>query len=135
MALYKEIWVSFQDNTIVGYLHTENNSTIPIIPGNIDYQELQAWIALGNTPDPAYTQSEIDALQNEADRIQDIEDEQNGSGMIGLTVDEAKQIVIDRFDTVRLLPESNLTEIQAKILSLIDQTEWLFKKVVIFLLK
>lgn len=135
MAKYKEQWQSIIDSTLTGYLDTDIGAYIPIAASNKDYQAVLAWIGQGNTPDPAYTQTEIDAYQATIDRQEDIQDAQNATGMPGLTVDEAKQIITDRIDTVRALPESTLAEIQAKIAELCDQTEWLFKKVAVFLLK
>lgn len=61
MAKYKECWESPIDSTIIGYLDTEAGCIIPIDAGNKDYQAVLAWIAEENTPDPAYTQTEIDA--------------------------------------------------------------------------
>ena len=34
-------------------LRKEDNASIPFDPDNIDYQEYLAWVAEGNTPDPA----------------------------------------------------------------------------------
>ena len=34
-------------------LRKEDNAFIPFDDGNIDYQEYLAWVAEGNTPDPA----------------------------------------------------------------------------------
>jgi hypothetical protein len=62
MAKYKEIWQAFDNATLISYLDTDTGAQIPIEPTNIDYQAILAWIADGNTPDPAYTQAEIDAL-------------------------------------------------------------------------
>lgn len=135
MAKYKECWESPIDSTLKGYFDNDSGINIPISANNVDYQSVMAWIDEGNTPDPAYTQTEIDAYQATIDRQEDIQDAQNATGMSGLTVDEAKQIITDRIDIVRVLPESNLAEIQAKIAELCDQTEWLFKKVAVFLLK
>lgn len=135
MAKYQEVWETPINSTILSYKDTENGQCIPISESNLSYQALQEWIALGNTPDPAYTQAEIDAYQAAVDRQQEIEDAQDATGMHGLTVDEAKQLITDRLDIVRALPESTLAEIQAKIAELCDQTEWLFKKVAVFLLR
>jgi hypothetical protein len=65
MAKYKEKWQNFDDATLIGYIDTENGMEIPIAADNVDYQAILAWIAGGNTPDPAYTQAEIDALTAE----------------------------------------------------------------------
>jgi hypothetical protein len=34
-------------------LRTDDSAVIPPDPANRDWQEYQAWLALGNTPDPA----------------------------------------------------------------------------------
>jgi hypothetical protein len=54
MARYKEIWESYDDTTVIGYLDTEEGGSIPLAPGNRHYRMVQEWIAEGNTPDPAY---------------------------------------------------------------------------------
>lgn len=134
MAKYRENWKSPIDSELTGYTNTENGMYIQLNSENSFWFELEDWLTT-NTADPAYTQAEIDAYQATIDRQEDIQDAQNATGMSGLTVDEAKQIITDRIDIVRVLPESNLADIQAKIGELCDQTEWLFKKVAVFLLK
>ena len=42
-----------------GYL-LNGNISVPNDEGNRDYQDIQEWIAEGNTPDPEFTQAEID---------------------------------------------------------------------------
>lgn len=135
MAKYREIWPNPLTVQIIGYVDTETSRNIPLNDSNPFYQDFLQWQSEGNIPDPAYTQQEIDDYQAAFDRQSDIETEKENSGVRDLTVDEAKQIVIDRIDIVRALPESNLTEIQAKIAEICDQVEFLFKKVVIFLLR
>ena len=44
---------------------------------NIDYQEVQEWIAEGNTPDPSFTQQELDDYAKDKQK-QVIKDEMNG---------------------------------------------------------
>lgn len=83
------------------------------------------------TPENQVLKDEYDAEQQ---RAEDIYNEQESTGLKHLTVDQAKQIITDRIDIIRALPESNLTEIQAKIAELCDQTEWLLKRVAVFLL-
>ena len=135
MAKYKEMWISPIDATVIGFIDTEISRTINIIPQNPFDEDFQQWLTDGGIPDPGYTQQEIDDYQAAFDRQSDIETEKENAGVRDLTVDEAKQIVIDRIDIIRALPESNLTEIQAKIAEICDQVEFLFKKVVIFLLR
>lgn len=135
MAKYKEQWISPIDNTVIGYIDTETGGSINLIPVNSFDADFQQWLTDGGIPDPAYTQQEIDDYQAAVDRAQDIEDAQDATGMRGLTVDEAKQLITDRLDIVRALPESTLAEIQAKIAELCDQTEWLVKKIAVFLLR
>lgn len=135
MAKYKEKWIDPLDSQIIGYLDTETGVNIPIAEENPYYQNFLQWVSDGGVPDPAYTQEEIDAYQAAIDRQQAIIDEQDNAGVSNLTPDEAKQIVTDRLDIVRALPESNLAEIQAKIAELCDQTEWLIKKIVVYILR
>lgn len=135
MAKYKEQWPTPIDATVIGYLDTETGQSINSVPENPFDFDFQQWVSEGGVPDPAYTAQEIADYQAMIDRKQEIEDEQEGTGVRDLTVDEAKQIVIDRLDIVRALPESNLAEIQAKISELCDQTEWLIKKLVVFVLR
>jgi hypothetical protein len=57
MARYKEVWESTADDTITGYADTDT-------PGRflpLASQEVADWIALGNTPDPAFTFAERQA--------------------------------------------------------------------------
>jgi hypothetical protein len=57
MARYKEVWESPADDTTTGYADTDT-------PGRflpLASQEVADWIALGNTPDPAYTLAERQA--------------------------------------------------------------------------
>lgn len=135
MAKYREIWPDPLTVQIIGYVDTETSRNIPLNDSNPFYQDFLQWQSEGGIPDPAYTQQEIDEYQAAFDRQIDIETEKENAGVRDLTVDEAKQIVTDRLDIVRALPESNLAEIQAKILELCDQTEWLIKKLVVFVLR
>lgn len=109
------------------------------ISGGIPLAQPSSWHTVTGDHTAWEITAENQILKDEADaaaqRSIDIKDEQQSSGLQGITVDEAKQIVTDRIDIVRALPESNLAEIQAKISELCDQTEWLIKKVVIFLLR
>jgi hypothetical protein len=60
MARYKEQWENFADDTVIGYIDTDYAAGARCLPAVS--QEVTGWIADGNTPDPAYTQAEIDAL-------------------------------------------------------------------------
>lgn len=135
MAKYKEMWITPIDATVIGYMDTETGGSINLEPQNPFDEDFQEWLNDGGIPDPAYTQQEIDAYQAAVDRADSIADEQENAGVRDLTPEEAKQIVSDRLDIVRALPESNLAEIQAKILELCDQTEWLIRKLVVFVLR
>lgn len=123
MAKYKEIWPNPLTQEVIGYFDNENNNSIPLESANPFYQEFLEWQGLGNIPDPAYTQAEIDAYQAEVDRIQDINDAQEGEGMQGITVDEAKAFVDSKLD-----PVTTLTE-------LTEACRLLFKKIVVYLLR
>lgn len=43
-----------------GVVDTERGAKIPNNPNNGDWQDYLAWVADGNTPDPEFTQAEID---------------------------------------------------------------------------
>lgn len=58
MAKYQELWESFDDSTVIGYKDTEASDGRFL---SADSQEVADWIALGNTPDPAYTLAEMKA--------------------------------------------------------------------------
>ena len=45
---------------LTGYL-VDDNMSVPLDDGNRHYKMVQEWIAEGNIPEEAYTQSEIDA--------------------------------------------------------------------------
>lgn len=45
------------------FVQRGDGATIPCDPANIDWQAYQAWLAAGNTPDPAYTLTEAQAAQ------------------------------------------------------------------------
>jgi hypothetical protein len=60
MARYKEEWTAYDHPIVIGYIDTEH-ALGRFLP--VDSQEVAAWIADGNTPDPAYTAEEIAAAQ------------------------------------------------------------------------
>lgn len=76
-----------------------------------------------------------DQYETEQQRASDIVTEQESTGLKGITVDQAKGIVQNRINNIRSLPDSNLAEIQAKLSEICDQMQWLFEKVVVFLLR
>jgi len=67
-----------QGNTI---LRLEDNAYIPLAEGNTDYQEYLAWLAEGNTPDPAPEPEPAPVLTTE----QKLE-------AVGLTVAELREL-------------------------------------------
>jgi hypothetical protein len=64
MAKYKEIWESYDDSTVIGYIDTEEGGSIPLAPGNRHYRMVQEWLTAGNVADPMYTAEEIAALES-----------------------------------------------------------------------
>lgn len=57
MADYK---LTISGTTVI---RTADGACIPADPANTGYQAYQAWVAAGNTPDPAQTTDEITAAQ------------------------------------------------------------------------
>lgn len=45
-----------------GFL-VNSNMSVPNDPNNTDYQAVQRWIEEGNTPEPEFTQAELDAKE------------------------------------------------------------------------
>ena len=52
MADYKQVKDPIT-NQVKIVLRVVDNAYIPLVVGNADYAQYQAWLALGNTPDPA----------------------------------------------------------------------------------
>lgn len=55
-----------------GYL-VDGSLSVPNAPGNRHYQAVQEWIAEGNTPEPEFTQAELDAQAVEAAKLVEAE--------------------------------------------------------------
>ena len=53
MALYKLTGTDSFGEKIGAIIRTTDNASIPLDEENIDYQSYLAWVAEGNTPDPA----------------------------------------------------------------------------------
>ena len=53
MALYKLTGNDSFGEKIGAIIRTTDNASIPLDEENIDYQSYLAWVAEGNTPDPA----------------------------------------------------------------------------------
>lgn len=123
MARYKEQWASPTDQTLKGYFDEQTNNQISIAPGNKQYSEVLAWIADGNTADPAYTQAEIDDYQAEIDRQNNIDTAQETSGLKHATVQQAYNYIDNTLDAA-----STAAEVKEAVRDI-------FKKIAVFLLK
>ena len=53
MALYKLTGNDSEGNKIGAIIRTTDKASIPLDEENTDYQDYLAWVALGNTADPA----------------------------------------------------------------------------------
>jgi hypothetical protein len=53
--MYKQIKDGYTGNIMQIVVLMENNTYIPFDPANTDYQQYLAWLAEGNTPQPANT--------------------------------------------------------------------------------
>lgn len=125
----------------VGWIDTTNVPCAigwPVVNG-VPIARPSKWHTVTATNDGWEITPESQALKDESDathlRSQDINNAQGSTGLNGITVDQARQIIADRLDIARALPASNLSEIQEKIESLCDQIEWLLRRVVVYLLK
>jgi hypothetical protein len=49
--MYKLIWNPLGEPNVV--MRLQDNTSIPFAEANTDYQEYLAWLAEGNTPEPA----------------------------------------------------------------------------------
>jgi len=62
------------------------------------WEEYQAWVAQGNTPEPQFTQEELDDTAAEEQRITEIEIKKEASGLKRITVAQAHQYIDRKFD-------------------------------------
>ena len=102
--------VKLQQN---GYL-LNGTKSVPLADGNRDYQEIMAWIAEGNTPEPEFTEKEL-----EAQRIQAIK--QKASELISSKYPDYKQLNIMRTGGAELEAMSSYIDSIRKISNKAEQ--------------
>ena len=74
-------------------------------------------------------------LVAEETRQTDIIAEQETTGMKNITPAAAKNFIKNRLDIVSAMPVSNVTQRAKKVQALIDETENILKKIVVYILK
>ena len=84
-----------ENNELIGYLLNGTMHVPGNAPGNIEYELIKRWISEGNTPEPEFTEKEI-----EAHRIQAIK--QKASELITSKYPDYKQLNIIRVAGVEL---------------------------------
>ena len=55
MTMYKQIKNMFNEVSTTVIVRLSDGASIPFDPDNTDYQAYLAWVAEGNTPEPAET--------------------------------------------------------------------------------
>ena len=43
-----------------------DNTTIPMVNGNVDYEDYKNWLELGNIPEPEFTEAELNTKELQA---------------------------------------------------------------------
>lgn len=71
-----------------------DNTTIPIVDGNVDYEDYKQWIAEGNTPEPEFTEEEI-AQQELNKQIQEAKQYLTDTDWIVVKLQEAQLLGSD----------------------------------------
>ena len=84
-----------ENNELIGYLLNGTMHVPGNAPGNIEYELIKRWISEGNTPEPEFTEKEI-----EAHRIQAIK--QKASELITSKYPDYKQLNIIRIGGAEL---------------------------------
>ena len=88
---------------VTGYL-VNGNLNVPIVDGNRDYKEVTKWIADGNTPEPAYTQAQLDEYALNKQK-QALKDEMNA--LIGDMTPAESMMLMLRYGMAKMNPPSN----------------------------
>lgn len=96
-----------------------DNASIPLAEGNTDYQQYLTWIAEGNTPEPEFTQAELD--QQIIDEANQLAKATKQEALATLTVTTSLGNEFDGNETAR---NNMLSAIQASTFTGTTETNW-----------
>ena len=88
---------------IMGYL-VDDDLSVPLDPGNSEFQMVQQWISNGNTPHPAYTPQELYDHNKEKEK-EKIKDEMNN--LLGDMTPAESMMLMLRYGMIKSSPDQS----------------------------